>query len=256
MKITERTATQLKIGISMGHWVIFGILFGLPFLKAGLLVLATIGRYVTLDCHRAQSAQPVACEVRTIGLGWMETKPVVGIPKSAIVKPAPSGKNIYTVVITTDHQSVSLTPAGADQGSSYGVANGFTSFLNNPEQRSFQASQASFGLGFGLIFTLVGAGFILTALIYPLPYFCDFDKTTGQMILKKRSPLLGRKQTTYLLRDIQGATWEGKPDRGARTYQLNVRLRDGQALPLSAANSFSQKEFRTMAHEINQFLRE
>jgi hypothetical protein len=83
---------------------------------------------------------------------------------------------------------------------------------------------------------------------------CRFDKSTGQMRIKSFG-ILSRSLIQHNLREIEQVEITETSKSDTTSYQIQIRLKQGETLPLSFTSTTRQAETTALAEEINQFLR-
>ncbi|HEY9623161.1 MAG TPA: hypothetical protein V6C78_22585 [Crinalium sp.] len=250
MHITEQTPTRLTLTDHNRQWL-WGTLFGLPFMMVGLGIAVVAGNLTKLECRRTPSHQ-ITCQRTITGLLGTKTDAILGrVIRAGVVTDHGTG-----VVLSTSAGQIELVNHREFVGErQIRIAADINAFINDSQQMQLRVQQDDRleEVANGAVFFLPGIAVILAALSIPMQVFCQLDKTTGQMTLKRRYRVWGTRTATYKLTDIQQAQIVQSPGSSRHpVYVVQVELKAAKPTALSPPTR-DRQQCQTIVNAIHTF---
>ena len=242
MRVIEQTPQLLKLREVRPRINLVGLLLGVPFMAAGLLVIVR-GEWVTLRCDHTLLKQ----QARTL--------PIVRVAEVESVEDSDGG-DTYRVRLRTRNGYEPLTESFTlGRGGKERIAHQINTFITTPEQVTLEIHQdlrwAAYSLG-GLC-SLVGAIALLLSMMPFKRAFCDLDKVAGRGHWQGRQGFMLLPSQEFHLKNVKKAevvSVRGSDD--AELYTAQLVLQKGNGLPLWTG--YNSQKAKALTEAVNQFL--
>ncbi|MBD2496688.1 hypothetical protein [Nostoc sp. FACHB-280] len=253
MQIIEETSTKLVLEDKNLQWL-WGIIFSIPFVIIGLLIIAATSNLTTLECQRNDSNK-ITCRRTILSLLGTETNRLSGqLKEAAVVTEYGTGVVLYT---SSSMDAIELVNHRVFiKEKHYKITDTINAFINNPQQLGLKIQQDDRWSGFleGIVFLLPGIAIIFKSLAIPKQIFCDFDKYSDQIIIKKQHQFLGIFTQQAKLSEVLKASVTQIP-LANRTpwYLIQLELKLGKLISLSSPTR-DYKHYQHIVNTINHLI--
>jgi hypothetical protein len=253
MQIIEETSTKLRLEDKNWQWL-WGIIFSIPFVIVGLLIIAATSNLTKLECQR-NNTNKITCRRIIISLLGTETTRLPGQLKEAtVVTEYGTGVVLYTSYSINPIELVNHRVLVREKH--YQITNTINAFINNPQQLGLKIQQDDRWSGFleGIVFLLPGIAIIFKSLAIPKQIFCDFDKSSDKIIIKKQHQFLGMFTQQAKLTEVLKASVTQIP-LATRTpwYLIQLELKLGKLISLSSPTR-DYKHYQHIVNTINYLI--
>lgn len=243
MKITEQTATELKI---QTRSVCDFLLHGCLLIVIGLKWAAFDCNFATVICHRMQAKQGDCQLVRSSWLGSNTQEiQLAALQAAKVVKLGCASK----VVFVTDSGDVFLTHNYNHWQNQEFIAVEINAFVQNAERAKLELKQHdNLSEYLGCLCMALG----IAVIAFGKNEIYSFDRTSDKLTVKQQS-LWGTQVSQYPLHAIYGVEVERLKDKDNDIwYRINLLAKKGDRISLpSVINSYKQQE---IAKAINNYL--
>lgn len=258
MRIVEQTSTQLRLRSRWLAPTIGWLMFAVPFLMAGFVLLTSVGKLTTLTCDRDLATES-QCQFASMGLfGSRVIFLAEGKLQGAkLATTTHQNMEMYRVVLLVDDDELPLTEIwSAETEAEQMTVTAINHFLKSPQQPTLAISRDDRQLNYAIggILTAIGvAGLLGPLLLMPITVL-KLDKQIGQLTQTKRS-LLTSKTSTWALQDVEtAAVVEQQESDGSAYYQANLQLKSGETIPLLEHRSYRRDIADQTTMTIRNFL--
>ncbi|MBD2435602.1 hypothetical protein [Nostoc sp. FACHB-110] len=254
MQIIEQTSTKLSLEDNNWQWL-WGIMFSIPFVTVGLLIITTTSNLTKLECQRNNS-NAITCQRTIISLFGTEITRLPGqLKKAAVVTEHGTGVVVYTSsgigAIELVNHRVFI------KEKHYKITETINAFINNPQQLGLKIQQDDRWSGFleGMVFLLPSIAIIFQSLAIPKQIFCQFDKSSDQIIIKKQHQALGIFTQITKLSEVLKVSVTQMP-LASRTpwYLIQLELKLGKLVSISSPTR-DYKRYQQIVNTINYFIK-
>ncbi|MDF5707953.1 MAG: hypothetical protein PUP90_09815 [Nostoc sp. S4] len=254
MQIIEQTSTKLRLEDNNWQWL-WGIMFSIPFVTVGLLIIAATSNLTKLECQRNNSNK-ITCQRTIISFLGTETTWLSGqLKEAAVVTESGTGVVLYTSSSIDAIELVNHRVLIREKH--YQITDTINAFINNPQQLGLKIQQDDRWSGFleGIVFLLPGIAIIFKSLAIPKQIFCAFDKSSDQIIIKKQHQFLGICTQQVKLSEVLQASVTQIP-LATRTpwYLIQLELKLGKSISLSSPTR-DYKHYQHIVNTINYLIK-
>jgi hypothetical protein len=251
MEIVEQTQNRLKIRHRpIGFWIMGGLI-GASALVWIVQSLAWMPVKTRLLCSR-DGASLVTCQLQQQSWIGVPRQQILYNVQSAEIRTRRRSRNTVSMIVLASPTRKLEVSNSQQQRSS---VTEIQAFLSNPttpnlELRYAEPTVSALMLMFPPLFLGLGIYLLRTPLVV-----CTFYRTLHKLVLEQQR-LWQKQESEYALANILMVEIEEVKTKNGVSYRIQLKLRNGETLPLTADLIANLSEVNEIVTQIEQFLQE